>query len=157
MRRFISEFCCSLVVFQSLTPPSLFLFLALLLFFSQRLVTSIVGTLTPAVNIFEAVARAFPPGLSILHLRSLKRCLSSLGAGSMTGAPKLRSVKILEDLEGHRPRGVYSGTFGYVAVDGSTDFAVVIRTLVIRGTGQSPLSALFPPPLSDSSNFILQS
>ncbi|KAI5478524.1 hypothetical protein MNV49_005053 [Pseudohyphozyma bogoriensis] len=80
----------------------------------HQLVTSVVGQLTPMVNPFEAVSRAFPPG-------------------SMTGAPKLRSVKLLEELEGHRPRGVYSGVFGFVAVDGTTDFSVVIRTLVIKG------------------------
>lgn len=52
--------------------------------------TSIVGQLTPVVNPFEAVARAFPPG-------------------SMTGAPKLRSVRLLEQLEQDKSRGVYAG------------------------------------------------
>ncbi|SCZ92237.1 BZ3500_MvSof-1268-A1-R1_Chr5-2g07728 [Microbotryum saponariae] len=82
---------------------------------TYQTVHHVVGQLTPAVNPFEAVQRAFPPG-------------------SMTGAPKLRSLKLLEDLEGHRARGVYSGVFGYVAVDGTTDFSVVIRTLVFNDT-----------------------
>ncbi|SCV72385.1 BQ2448_3922 [Microbotryum intermedium] len=81
----------------------------------HQLVTSVVGQLTPAVNPFEAVQRAFPPG-------------------SMTGAPKLRSLKLLDELEGHQARGVYSGVFGYVAIDGTTDFSVVIRTLVLNDT-----------------------
>jgi len=50
----------------------------------------------------------------------------------MTGAPKLRSLRLLDALEAYRPRGVYAGALGYVAVDGSASFAVVIRTLVVR-------------------------
>ena len=51
----------------------------------------------------------------------------------MTGAPKLRSVQLLEGYEDHRRRGVYSGALGYISVDGSTDLSVVIRTIVIEG------------------------
>ena len=47
--------------------------------------------------------------------------------GSMTGAPKKRSVEILQKLEGHR-RGVYSGVFGYWDVGGGGDWSVVIRS-----------------------------
>lgn len=76
--------------------------------------TSVVGKAAPGVNAFRTIAAAFPPG-------------------SMTGAPKLRSLKLLDQLEGHRPRGIYSGVLGYVAIDGSASFSVVIRTLVVRG------------------------
>lgn len=47
----------------------------------------------------------------------------------MTGAPKLRTVQILETLEKH-PRGVYSGVLGFFSVLGGSDFSVVIRTCV---------------------------
>ena len=57
---------------------------------SNRLVTSITGKLAAEVTPFEAISGAFPPG-------------------SMTGAPKLRSVQILEQLERSVPRGVYAG------------------------------------------------
>lgn len=49
--------------------------------------------------------------------------------GSITGAPKLRAMEIIEELEPHR-RGVYCGAIGYVGVDGSMDTNIAIRTLV---------------------------
>ncbi|KAM0792931.1 hypothetical protein ACM66B_002690 [Microbotryomycetes sp. NB124-2] len=80
----------------------------------HQLVTSVVGTLKRGVGPVQAVEQAFPPG-------------------SMTGAPKLRSLKILHELEDSEPRGVYSGAFGYIAFDCTTDLSVVIRTLILRG------------------------
>lgn len=54
---------------------------------------------------------------------------SSLPPGSMTGAPKKRSVEILQELEsGMEPRGVYSGVMGYMSVCGAGDWNVVIRS-----------------------------
>ena len=54
-------------------------------------------------------------------------------AGSMTGAPKLSAMTRLHALEGGAPRGVYSGCFGYVGVDGAMDLAMVIRSILVDG------------------------
>lgn len=52
--------------------------------------------------------------------------------GSITGAPKLRAMQIIEDLEPHR-RGVYCGAIGYIGFDGAMDTNIAIRTLVLHG------------------------
>ena len=79
----------------------------------HSLVSTVQGSLRPGLNPFHALAVAFPPG-------------------SMTGAPKLSSIEILDRLEAARPRGPYSGILGLVAVDGRADMSVVIRSAVIR-------------------------
>ncbi|MGQ2966580.1 anthranilate synthase component I family protein, partial [Methylophilus sp.] len=50
--------------------------------------------------------------------------------GSITGAPKLRAMQIIEELEPHR-RGIYCGSIGYIGFDGSMDTNIAIRTAVI--------------------------
>lgn len=54
--------------------------------------------------------------------------IHSLPPGSMTGAPKIRSVEILHALEDHKPRGIYSGVCGYWSVFDEGDWSVVIRS-----------------------------
>jgi para-aminobenzoate synthetase len=55
-------------------------------------------------------------------------------AGSMTGAPKLRTMQIIDTVE-ETPRGVYAGAFGWIGADGRADLGVVIRSLTTSGTG----------------------
>lgn len=91
----------------------------------HQLVTAVTGTLRPGIGCVEAGKRCFPPG-------------------SMTGAPKRRSVELLEHMErtpGHpmteatRRRCVYSGALGFIGVDGASNMSVVIRTVTAQGKG----------------------
>jgi anthranilate synthase component I len=53
-------------------------------------------------------------------------------AGTLSGAPKVRAMEIIEELEGVR-RGPYGGAVGYFSVDGSMDMCITIRTFLLRG------------------------
>jgi anthranilate/para-aminobenzoate synthase component I len=69
-------------------------------------------------------------------LTALDVVRAAFPAGSMTGAPKRSAMTILHELEGG-PRGVYSGAFGYLGVDGGADLAMVIRSIVLTPRGAS--------------------
>lgn len=75
-----------------------------------QLVSTVTGTLATGRDAFDLVRGTFPPG-------------------SMTGAPKLASISLLEELEDVR-RGVYAGALGYLDLRGGLDLSVVIRTII---------------------------
>ncbi|WP_075837007.1 anthranilate synthase component I [Deinococcus marmoris] len=57
---------------------------------------------------------------------------SALPMGTVSGAPKIRAMEIIDEVEPVR-RGPYGGSFGYIAFDGSLDMALTLRTMVIAG------------------------
>ncbi|HEX4977403.1 MAG TPA: anthranilate synthase component I family protein [Nocardioides sp.] len=76
----------------------------------HQLVSTVRGRLRDGVGTVDALRALFP-------------------AGSMTGAPKLRTMQIIDRVESS-PRGVYAGAFGWIGGDGRADLGVVIRSLV---------------------------
>jgi para-aminobenzoate synthetase len=81
----------------------------------HQLVSTVTGRLRPDVGTVDALRAMFP-------------------AGSMTGAPKLRTMQIIDEVE-EQPRGAYAGAFGWISGDGRADLGVVIRSLFRSGDG----------------------
>ena len=81
----------------------------------HQLVSTVTAQLPPGRAALDAVAAAFPPG-------------------SMTGAPKVRTMRLIHELERGAPRGVYSGA-RVRSTDGAADLAVVIRTATVDAFG----------------------
>jgi para-aminobenzoate synthetase component 1 len=79
----------------------------------HHLVSTVVGALAPGRDAIDLLAATFP-------------------GGSITGAPKVRAMEIIAELEPSR-RGVYCGSIGYLSATGAMDTSIVIRTLVAAG------------------------
>ncbi|MFP9126362.1 anthranilate synthase component I [Niallia sp. BSM11] len=62
---------------------------------------------------------------------SVDALISCLPAGTVSGAPKIRAMQIINELEGVK-RGIYSGAVGYFSQNGNMDFALAIRTMIIK-------------------------
>lgn len=76
----------------------------------HHLVSTVIGELTDDQHAVDLLRSSFP-------------------GGSITGAPKIRAMEIIEELEPHR-RGIYCGAIGYIGFDGNMDTNICIRTLV---------------------------
>ena len=81
----------------------------------HQLVSAVVGELEEENHAVDAVRAVFPPP-------------------SMTGAPKLKTMQLIDDLE-DSPRGVYSGVLGYFSFIGDADFDVIIRSALVGSKG----------------------
>ena len=79
----------------------------------MHIVSQAEGKLRPEMDAFSLMKATFP-------------------AGTVSGAPKIRAMQIIDELEGE-PRGTYAGAVGYFGADGSMDTCIAIRTLVMQG------------------------
>ncbi|WP_279530132.1 anthranilate synthase component I [Halospeciosus flavus] len=78
----------------------------------QHIESTVTGTLADEYDAFDAVRASFP-------------------AGTLSGAPKVRAMELIDDLE-RTPRGIYGGGVGYFSWTGDADFAIVIRTATVE-------------------------
>ena len=78
----------------------------------MHIVSNVTGQLKPELDALDALAAAFP-------------------AGTLSGAPKVRAMEIIDELEPVK-RGIYGGAVGYLGWDGNMDTAIAIRTAVIK-------------------------
>ncbi|MEX2430685.1 MAG: anthranilate synthase component I family protein, partial [Dehalococcoidia bacterium] len=78
----------------------------------MHLVSHVEGILKPELSPYDALRACFP-------------------AGTVSGAPKIRAMEIIAELEGER-RGSYAGAVGYFSFSGNMDTAIAIRTMVVK-------------------------
>ena len=78
----------------------------------MHIVSNVVAKLQPGLTPMDALRATFP-------------------AGTLSGAPKIRAMEIIDELEPVK-RGVYGGAVGYLAWNGSMDLAIAIRTAVLK-------------------------
>ena len=78
----------------------------------MHIVSRVEGTLAPGHDALGLLAATFP-------------------AGTVSGAPKVRAMQIISDLEPHR-RGWYAGAVGYLGTDGALDTCIALRTIQLR-------------------------
>jgi len=86
----------------------------------MHIVSNVVGKLREGFTAFDVLRAAFP-------------------AGTVSGAPKVRAMQIISELEPFR-RGIYAGAVGYFDLQGSMDFCIAIRTIVMSG-GEAMIQA----------------
>jgi len=79
----------------------------------MHLSSTVTGTLKPGLTAFDALRASLP-------------------AGTLSGAPKVRAMEIIDELEPHR-RGPYGGAVGYVDFSGNMDTCIALRTMVLLG------------------------
>ena len=82
----------------------------------HHLVSTVTGRLSPDTTVFDLIEATFPPG-------------------SITGAPKVRAMEIIAELE-QQSRGAYCGALGWLGADGACDLNVMIRTASLFRTGE---------------------
>jgi anthranilate synthase component 1 len=78
----------------------------------QHIVSTVNGTLRDNLDCYDAFRSCFP-------------------AGTVSGAPKIRAMQIIDEQESS-PRGLYAGAVGYIGFDRNLDFAIAIRTVIVR-------------------------
>jgi anthranilate synthase component 1 len=78
----------------------------------MHIVSNVTGRLQPGIDALGALGATFP-------------------AGTLSGAPKVRAMEIIQELEPHK-RGIYGGAVGYLGWCGNMDMAIAIRTAVIK-------------------------
>ena len=78
----------------------------------MHIVSQVQGKLDPSKNAFDVMRATFP-------------------AGTVSGAPKVRAMQIIAEIEGSR-RGVYAGALGYFGYDGNHDSCIAIRTALLK-------------------------